>query len=931
MKNYFLTNKRAFLLIGAFFIIGSLFRIINVYPVSCWSDSLKNVLQVGQILRDNYTPIFFSGQAWMGISGSYVFALYMKVFGCNDLSIAFFGYLNSLLWYVLAIFLCFRFFGLRAAILLAFMWMIPSPTVMRWVPTMRPDYQVAFLVVPVLLVTARWVIVRYKAQKNIAAPLFCLGVITGFAFWTNMGTGPAGMSAIAVVFLYTFKKFIKKIYFYVLGGIIGFFPVIYYNITTDLIFFKQASTFDNLHRLGSVFKAFFNNAFPYFFGISFQLSHSLMYKIMAYTFLGWVVVVYIWGGLKLLKGFKEKKDVSSLALLFVYLCLHMFIASASNFGDRYSHIYYPTAYLTVLHGVIYAVPAMVVDTCKNKYIRALLFLPILFFALNNVYVNKEYCERFYNAIKNNGLSKGNSYPIRESEFFKMSKEHDFKYGYGIGAEADLANLYTFGEVFTADFYQERYLPYALKADSSFNLFWSNPPFASLKQIDCSYSTKNTGGKVVAYGFSKDIYYKKRQEPMSVTVSDNKLQQNFLTDKNMSTYWSLSSYDVKTGSIEIIFPQAILLSEIVFFPTKHYTFGHNFKVEASVDGKRWETVYSDNRISAFFFSVFHPFLKIVKPRAEIVLKHRKRAKYYRIVFDKRGTRDDVSFNEIYFYTHLKKESDSQYRESISEVIDFVAKKNKSNVVVADHFFESFFKSNGFETEFLSNRFVTSTGIENPHLEKIQPIYFDKPKTVILSSGDIIKAKNMLSLYDIKYTEKKFGIFSVLDTEPTKNNAMLYFTGLDFIDLAGRGGKNDLKYPNLKNIFKLVKHQNYNFGDAFLVTDHVINDLSKTQTEIFFEVESLGGKQIPAYLFVHLYDIEGKLVTQGDVEISDMSGSFVNWEKGQKHIIRSMLTMPDKLQGSFLVKIGIWYPQEGKRLKEKTKDTDIVEIAKINRYI
>lgn len=929
MKDYIRENRKSLYLIGMFFVLGALFRFTAVYPVSCRGDSLKNVIQIGQIMRDSYYPMFFSGQAWMGISGSYILLLLIKIFGCNDFVFAFFGFLNSILWYFLAILLGHRFFGIKTAVLLAFFGIVPTMKIMHWVPAARPDYQVAFLMVPVVLMSAHFVLTKIKHKQNLKKGFFFLGFFTGFAFWTNMGTGPAGIASLVCVFLYDWRKFFKNLPFYVLGGVLGFSPVIYYNLTEEFIFFRQTSTFENISNLGMVMKLFFKNAFPFFFGVDINQTHSVFYTLVSYVFYGWFFLVYILGFAKFIKAFKEKKYIGHGVLLFSYLGLHMFIASASNFGSRYANLNYPTAYLTVLHGVIFAIPAFVIAECKNKIKKTVLVIPVIFYLANNIYVNIETYNRFFSTVKNKGFSEVRHYPDTTDELLVWAKENNLKYGYGIGADAERMNLYGFGEIFVADFYQEKYLSYSLQADSSFKLFWTSPPFDNLKHLGCTYLSENLAGIEVAYKFSKDTWYKKRHIPTSIRVSENRLEENFLTDRSISTGWSLPA-DKKVGVIEIEFDEEIRLSELVIFPAENFSLGTKLKIEISKDKEKWETISVINKPAAIFYSVFHPFLKIVKPRMEIVLGENK-AKYYRIVCENASKefRRNPFFKEIYFYTYLQKEKEVSYRESVSNVIRFVLEKGKGKVIAGDHFFESFFAKQGFKTEFISNRFINNTGIKNPHINESISVDLEN-SLVVLSSGNIEASKEFLKENGVSFKENKFGVFSVLEILEHKKNqrlSKLYFTGIDFVELFSEENKSVLKYPQLKNLFPSVVYVEYNFAEEFLLTEYVVNKLNKRQVEILFGVNAFSEKEKRAYLFVHLCDKDNNVVAQGDMELRDQLGPFYKWGK-EKHILKTMINIPVELKGDFVIKIGIWYPEEGRRVELKSTGQDIITLSKIN---
>jgi hypothetical protein len=138
------TTRRFYLLLAVLFVAIVGIRLFSVYPPTLRHDPATIALQACRII-DGERPIFWSGQAWMGAAGTYVEAFLFSLFGKNTLVMSLYAWVCSALWIFFSLLLALRFFGPRAAIYTAVLWLIPTKTLMYWSSQARNDFHAIFI------------------------------------------------------------------------------------------------------------------------------------------------------------------------------------------------------------------------------------------------------------------------------------------------------------------------------------------------------------------------------------------------------------------------------------------------------------------------------------------------------------------------------------------------------------------------------------------------------------------------------------------------------------------------------------------------------------------------------------------------------------------------------------------------------------------
>jgi len=910
------------------FLVGISYRLTIIYPLPIGQDSISYATQAFYILKGHFF-IFYPGQAWMGSAGSYVLALLYKLMGVSTTTIGLFAWSMSCLLLFTSIILAYYLFGLNTALITSLLFMIPKKTIMQWTSQARPDYEICFFLVPVILLLTYKFIMDFEKKKSLKRLSVCLGFLSGFGFWNNMSIGPAVIISLFLIMINLKTSFLKKLLpLYISGGLIGFLPVIYYNVFHDFIFFNQTTTFTNLTRLPKIIQAFFTNAFPFFWGISFSETDSLWLKIIFFVFLLWVIFLYGLALYQAVQKWKLKENILRYQLIFGYFFLHLWIASTSAFGNRFMYDSYPTAYITILYSVALLIPAAAIDSLVNKKLKVLFLLPFSVFIINNFFHTFEYPERFYKAIKEQGLSAIRHFPEQNHVFLLWAQDKGLSSGYGHARFKDGINFDCLGKIVCSDFHIEPYLFRALEVDAAKEIFWIDPPpDTNLKVLGCDFKTDTVLDHHVDYDFKKDFFLNETLlSDMKVSTSTENHTSHFLLDRNITTYWKVDFKETKNESIFFSFKEPVKIHKMVIIPQDYISGPNRFYLETSPDGKTWKKVLDMNSTPPLFWSVLHPFIKLVKPRLEFSLPSEEKISYLRLVIDiKEDDRFQLSIREIYFYTKI--DETKLPREKLKQEIELIAaeifKKYKKSTIIADHWFVNFFKLFKFKTDFISNRFVNNCGKENPNFRNLIPVDFSKATVIIAEKSHTPSVEAKLKQHKISYEKRDFGFYNLLTSQPVRHEPQLYWNGLELnsVNVPKRNLRHWFSYPPLHQLFAKTIASEFLFENKFKISSYFLEYLPEEKViDIYLEVFPLCLLKNDYSIFIHFCDAQGKIVFQGDFEMNNPVGKTSSWTPGKNIILFNRVKIPHDIPEKLSVKLGIWDQKSGNRLLTNSPEKD-----------
>ena len=234
------SRRQLLVLVGLFLAILAV-RLLSVYPPTLRHDAATIALQACRIL-DGERPIFWSGQAWMGAAGTYVEAALFLLLGKNSLVMSLYAWACSAVWILLSLLLAWRFFGPRTATYSAVIWLVPTSALMYWSSQARNDFHFFFIATPLILLQTHDIVRRFRAGERVAARMALLGFVGGFSFWQNMAIGPCLVVTFAVLALQLGWPFWRRlVWFYAPAWLVGFSPVLYYNLSHELVLRRQGS------------------------------------------------------------------------------------------------------------------------------------------------------------------------------------------------------------------------------------------------------------------------------------------------------------------------------------------------------------------------------------------------------------------------------------------------------------------------------------------------------------------------------------------------------------------------------------------------------------------------------------------------------------------------------------------------------------------
>lgn len=772
-------SRQSLLVLVVLFLLIIGVRLLSVYPPTLRHDPATIALQACRIL-DGERPIFWSGQAWMGALGTYVEAGLFQLLGKNSLVMSLYAWASSGVWIFLSLLLAWRFFGPRAAIYSAVIWLVPTSALMYWSSQARNDFHALFIATPGLLLLTHDIVRRFRDGGSVTVRMAFLGFVGGVSFWQNMAIGPCLVVSFAVLALHLGWSFWRReVWFYAPAWLLGFSPVLYYNLANDLVLRRQGS----LTNLSTVAKAschLLTNALPDFWGMQIVGRPWSAGKAAQLFFLLWMAVLLgLYVGM-VYRKWKRREDLLPDQLVLGLLFFHVLVPTVTQYGRSFATSGNPILYLTNLYSVAFLIPAIVLAS-RSRATRLLMALPFLIYFGNNVKNTLVYPQAFFSALGEKGAAAVDRFPDLEDPLIKTLMSKNLSQGYMELWRSPILNLLGLHHVEFSRPYQDRVVEYSLRTDAARDIFWvaQRGLPEGFRMIGSRFETSNEQSGLVYYGFRKDAARETLLENYTVTASHDPSRAALLSDRRVDTVWELPSPLPET-TIRFDFPSEQRVARITLLPGDSRTLPTHLIVQSSRDGVAWETVDEWKEANVYFWSVRHPFLKIVKPRCELAIALSEPVRHLRLVIP--AQRGACAFREIYLH---RAESPGSPGPSLDDEIEAIAQAfaplKRTHRIVGDHYFMSYFKLAGFDVEFIPNRAVNNSGLINPFLFARLPLDFARPLALIVPKSHSAATARQLERGGVPHRRQELFYHDIYFTSPGAASTPLYWSGFDLLQV------------------------------------------------------------------------------------------------------------------------------------------------------
>jgi hypothetical protein len=745
-------------------------------------------------ILEGWRPIFYSGQAWMGPAGAYVLSAMFKLFGASSLTLGAFSWVVSVLFLLATVLLAHRLFGIDNALVTAGLFLVPIDYLMQLSGQPRAHYTIVFVLVPAVFLMAVSLVRGQREGRPRASSSFAFGLLCGFSFWTNMVIGPAIAVSMLLLLVHLRGAFFTRLLAPWAGGwLLGFSPVIWYNLANRAVLSGQVNA-GNAPRLGRVLEAFATNAWPRFWGVDLDGIASRPLRWLLIAALAWFALLFLWALTIGVRRWLRGEDTLGYQLAFGYLFLHLGITVVSSYGSRFE-TRTPLSYVGPLFAVAFCIPALVLQSRLARPAKVAALLPFALLIGNNLVATAAYPRAFVTTLREQGLARVTRYPNEGNPFLRLCRERGLDAGYlGRAFGRDAAqnenfrlNLECFGRVTFADPSSERYVQSALNVDASRRVCWVGIDRRGLRMIGASARTEPVGGLVFSSDFRREARELSAIDGRPAGDPSSRAGGAAITDKNHDTLWEIGPGEIGAAVLEIDLGRPERLRQVVLFPADVSRSPGQVLVETSVDGVVWSTAVEADRAVPMFWSIWHPYLKQVKPRMEIVLPEAAEARYCRLRFGgSRNRRDGIALREALFLRDGPVIPPADWEREVNEVVEAVRERGRDAVVAGDHWFVNFFRREGFATDFISNETVTDTGNPNPNLETPVALDFARPVALVVPRALLPSVEALLRGRSIPFTRTDSRHHALLLTEPSRVARPLFWNGLELNELARRPG-------------------------------------------------------------------------------------------------------------------------------------------------
>lgn len=762
--------RRPGLVLAALFVAIIAIRLISVYPPTLRHDPATEALQACRIL-DGERPLFWPGQAWMGTAGMYVEALLFHLFGKNTLVMSLYAWVMAGAWIFLSLLLALRFFGRTVAVITALIWLVPTKTLMYWSSQARPNHQFFYISTPAILLMTHDIVVRYREGKSVTGRMLFLGFFCGFSFWSNMAIGPGLVVTFAVLMLHLRREFwTRQAWVYAPAWLLGFLPVLYYNLTTDVAL-AETGRFPGLSAIAKAVRDLFTNVLPIFWGFEPAKPPWTLWQALQILFQIWTLLLLGLYAVTVYRKWRRREDLLVDQLVLGLLAFHIFVPTVTQYSKSFATPGNPILYITNLYSLAFTILAVGLARFSGVK-RLLLALPLLIYFGNNVSNTLLYPRNFFTALREQGPGAIEHFPNPEHPLVRALVEKGLSRGYSesTGPWLSLAGLHL---VVFARPAADRVVDYALAVDGAKHIFWV--PQAGLPEPFSMVGSRFETGPGFYYGFEKDPQQETLLEQYTVRAGLALTEIPAVSDRRLDTLWGLPALREQT-TVVFEFPAPERIGKITLLPESHKTIPPHLTLQRSLDGQAWTTVAEWTDADVFFWSVRHPFQKMVKPRCEMVIPEPEPARFLRIVIHPQ--RGSFSLREAYLYHTAPPTAPAvTVDDEVAALEKALAPVRKTHRIVGDHYFMAHFKLAGFDVEFISNRIVNNHGKVNPSLDPLRELDFSRPLALIVPHSHGNSAARLLDQAHIRYDLQRLAFHDLYLTSPGRAAAHLAWTGFD----------------------------------------------------------------------------------------------------------------------------------------------------------
>ena len=613
---------------------------------------------------------------------------------------------------------------------------------------------------------------------------------------------------------------------------------------------------------------------------------------------------------------KRKNHIKKYSFYIIgfYIFIHIFMALITVYGKRLSKFTYPTCYIHPLYGVAFFIPSYILANEKRFY-KMLASFFLIFYLFHNFYLTYPKIKMSISYILSKREDKLKKIPVKDKLFGFLTKK-ELDRGYVMGLIIRPVRIMYAGRIVFSDPYQQDIFDESIEVDSAKeNFFWylcnrGEPEIVlkTFKGMGINYNyDKNLK---VAYNFS--CHCMKRLIPpkeYNIITYPYDVYSQLLSDRNINTFWSTRRPQKKDDFIEIRLEKELKKLKLILIPYDYKTCPFSFDLSVSKDGEYWKKAKTiKNYLGPMFYSEYHPFLKIIKPRIDLFIKDEEPFKFVQLKIKKNDSHI-FALREIYLLSEEAKRRGNQ-DEEIEKIVKYLKDLNVSLKVYANHWFSAYLKKKGFDVGFISNRSICNYYCPNPDL-KINPVKFSKKTCFIINKAFLQESLRILNDYGISVNEKDFKKYSVIITE--KNSVKeLYWNGFSV---------NRIR----KTVISVAKKdlmKRFDYGFLKIKSFYIDYNKKKRLISFYVDVEKKDPRKNNLWVFVHLIDNEGKFIGQADISINEeLNGNA-------KNIFASMYEIPENYAHKTLnVVVGLWDPDEEKIYTEKYSGIKKINIFKI----
>jgi hypothetical protein len=778
-------SRRQLFALAALFAAIVAVRLLAVYPPTLRHDPAHIALQACRIL-DGERPLFWSGQAWMGSALTYVEAACFAVFGKSTLVMSVYAWCCSAAWVGLSLALAWRFFGPRAALLSAAFWVVPSAPMLYWASQARGDFHALFIATPAILLLAHDLARRHAAGLDSRWRTAFFGLVCGFAFWQNMAIGPCLVVTFVVLMAQLRRRFWTQfVWWYSPAWLIGFGPVLLYNARNGWPLLHQGGGLQAPAAAARAVAAFAGNALPAFWGLSLQGGARTVRGALALAFLLWAAAVFALALARAVRGAASREERLALQLALGLVGLQLVVIFATGYGKSLATRANPSLFFFSLWSVVPAIlaAALVGDGPPQRWPRRALAAPLAILLALNLPAPWAQAERLAEAWRDPGPVV-RTFPDPANRMVAALKSAGLSNGYLEDSLRSVAlTLAGLGSVEVARPFAERVVEYSLRADAAERFFWVSGGGVGagvFAPLGVTFASLGKRGREVFHAFRRAERAESLIEGFELQVSQGQRDAGLMVDRRVGTSWALPQ-PLPEAWLRFDFRRAEPVSSITLLPRDSGGVPNHLVVQRSADGVAWETAAEWRSVGPVFWSVRHPFLKVIKPRCELVLPAPRPARFLRLLVPAQRGRLDL--REVYVAREdAAPPAPVALDDELAAIDRELAPLKATHQVAGDHWFMSALALRGFGVEFLPNRCVDNAGRRNPFLAADLPLDFSRPLALIVPAAHAGSVAHDLERARVPHRLSAHQRYTVFVTGPARVPVARYWSGFDLLETA-----------------------------------------------------------------------------------------------------------------------------------------------------